>query len=245
MFRPVVALVFLVGVAVTTPGGARAVANECLVFGRAFDEQDVTSRILSENVMLALNAVGICVTAISLPGKRIQQALLHGEIDGEFVRIPSYLKRVSDVAVMVDEPVVEGAGLLVSLDPSIGSLQDLGPDMLGILRGFVWQEEAARGHSQVAVANTFEQMAEMLLSRRVKAILIDEYNLEELPGLEHAHRTTVVEFTAYIVLHKRNAALRESIAQAVRFYKSGGCAFERFHGGPACGLRNPPAVGNR
>ncbi|RVU38984.1 hypothetical protein EOI86_06915 [Hwanghaeella grinnelliae] len=245
MYRPSVALMFVVGVAIALPGLAFASASDCLVFGRAFDEQDVSGRILSGNIMLALNAVGICVTASPLPGKRIEQALLHGEIDGEFVRVPSYLKRVGDVAVTVDEPVVEAVGLFVSLDPSIGSVRDLGTGMLGILRGYVWQEELASAHSRVAVANNSSQLAEMLLNRRVKAILIDEYNLERFPKLEHAHRSTVAELTAYVVLHKRKAALRGAIAEAVRFYKSAGCVFEKFRGGPACGLRNPPAAGNR
>lgn len=244
MFRPVLALVFAVGVVLAAPGFARAAATDCLVFGRQFEEEDVAALILSENIMLALNAVGVCVTARPLPGKRITQALLQGEIDGEFARILSYLDHVGDAAVLVEEPVVRAAGYIVTHDPEITAVMELGTRPLGTLRGFLWQEEAVRAASRFVAANSYEQLAEMFLNGRVEAILIDQYNLERFPELGTRPRTVVAQIDAYIVLHKSKAALSESIAQAVRFYTAAGCVFERYHGGPACGLRNPPIPNN-
>lgn len=245
MFRPVVALVLSVGVALAAPGLGRALASDCLVFGRAFDEQDVSGRLLSENIMLALNTVGICVTASPLPGKRIQQALMQGEIDGEFVRVRSYAKGVGDIAVFVEEPVVEGVGFIVARDAAVKSPEDLGSKPLGTLRGYVWQEEVVPDSTRIALANSYEQLAQMFVNGRVAAILIDEYNLERFPELEPWPRTAIARLDAYIVLHKSKAVFREPISQALRFYKSTGCVFEKYHGGPACGLRNPPNPNNQ
>jgi len=245
MHRPVVALVFSVGIAVAVSVRTPASANDCLVFGRQFDEKDVAGPILSDNIMLALNTVGICITARPLPGKRITQALVQGEIDGEFARVPSYLDLVGNTAVLVEEPVVGAAGYIVTRNPTIATAEGLGDGPLGVLRGFVWQEEAAQAASHVAAANSYEQLAEMFINKRVEAILIDEYNLERYPELANWPKAEVVQIKAYIVLHRRRAALRSAIGKAIRFYKSTGCVFERFHGGPACGLRNPPAAANR
>ncbi|WP_425404438.1 hypothetical protein [Hwanghaeella sp.] len=206
----------------------------CLVLGRTVAVRDTINAVIFENVSAALADVGICVRDKQFPAKRVSEALIRGEIDGELMRIGAYRSVVGDAAIPVKEPLFYIVGYLVARDTTVASVNDVNRMSLATLRGIVWQRDIGALAAKNIVANTPEQQFEMLQAGRVDAILMDGVNFDRFPELKNMSRLEVSREPAFIYLHRAWKNLSDQIAAAVRSFKGRGCLFETPQGGKHC-----------
>ncbi|RVU38985.1 hypothetical protein EOI86_06920 [Hwanghaeella grinnelliae] len=230
-FRAVSVMLLLAAI---TAEAAFAQQAPCLRIGSSFGEKHSADDRVEANIRTVLTSLNLCVETVTGPPKRLTEALLRGEIDGELIRVREYGRAVADAAVLVEEPLAEANGYLVAragIDLPETAEGDL---TIGMLRGVRWHRAALENAGQTFVANDMEQLMEMLRNGRVDAILVGGFLRDDYPELAALSSKVVHKTTLHFVLHRSHADLAEKIGGAIRAFKSRGCSFQKEKGGPTC-----------
>ncbi len=174
---------------------------------------------------------GICAKYMNIPLKRIQHNMRVGNLDGEYLRVKSYIEIMKDHVIPVPTAAISLDGYLVSLK-STGfapkSLSDLDHRKVGVIHGAIWQMKAARKAAQVYKAYKYDILARLLKREEIDTFLIERLSLRSLlmSGLFSPGDVTVspvvVRIPTYILLHKRHQALVAKIDEALKKVKQEG-----------------------
>lgn len=234
MVRTVIAsLAALLFVVIFTAKGY-AETGGCLRIGSSFGDKHSTDDRVEANIRAVLNSLNLCVEVVSGPPKRLTEALLRGEIDGELIRVREYGRAVAEAAILVEEPLAEANGYLVA-DAGIDLTEtDEGDLTIGMLRGVRWHQAASKGAGRVVIANDMEQLMEMLRNDRVDAILVGGFLRDGYPELAALSSKVVYKTTLHFVLHRSHLDLADEIAAGIRRYRDKGCSFLLAKGGTTC-----------
>lgn len=231
VFRAVSAMLLLATLMAETASAQQA---RCLRIGSSFGAKHATDDRVEANIRTMLTSLNQCVEIVNGPPKRLTEALLHGEIDGELIRVREYGRAVGEAAVVVEEPLAEVKGYLIAragIDLAITAKDDL---TIGMLRGVRWHQAASAGARRVVIANNMEQLLEMLHNGRVDAILVGGFLRDEYPELAALSSQVVYSTTLHFVLHRSRADLADRIAAGIRRYRDKGCSFLMPKGGTTC-----------
>jgi len=195
-------------------------ADKCLLFSDIF-QKSPKLKCIGENFKTALKAVDICVEFISLPSKRATLQLLRAELDGALMRATEYKKLVGDVAIMIHEPLISTQGLLISYDTRLTSIDKLIGRNLGIVRGSAWSNAQISDGMFIHLVNYPDQLVQMLVKKRVDAILIDSVTaLAFKSELEATVRAEIVSLPGYPWLSVKHKKLVPQIEQAIKEYRA-------------------------
>ena len=215
------ALALLLSVGLTE----RSLADDknCLRFG----VQDLpVHRLVAATISEVFTREGICHSLVYLPTRRISRQLLSGNIDGELLRYSFYAEVVQEIAEPVPEKLFELQGLLVSPDPELRSLTQIGNHPVGVLLGNSWAEHERRNLANPVTATTAARLLDMLESKRTVAVLLNSAEWRALkkhhPQLQAA---PVRELPVYVYLAKRHTVWMAAIASAIKKYKESGGSF--------------------
>ena len=248
--RVAVLLVSLVFPATLCAFTAQAQNAPCLRIGSSFGDKHSTDDLMEGNMRAVLASLGLCAEIVKGPPKRLTEALLRGEIDGELVRVKEYGRAVAAKAILVDEPLAEANGYLIAR-AGIDLAETAEPSLsIGILRGVRWHQAASADAKKIAIANNMDQLTEMLRNGRVDAILVGGFLREEYPELAGLPSRIVYRTTLHFVLHRSHADIADEIAEGIRVFRGKGCSFLMAKGGTACsessdiegGLAQSPAA---
>ncbi|MBP3127920.1 ABC transporter substrate-binding protein [Thalassospira sp. ER-Se-21-Dark] len=167
--------------------------------------EDAIGREVGEKLEHIFAGHDPCLSVQYMPASRSEALLLSGQIDGDFPRLPEFAPYVGAKAVMVPVPLISGEGVLVTSDPAINSVDDLGAVTLGLRRGTKWSSEAAGGHINRIFLPSYDIVVDMFLRRRLDAFLIESNNLKHYEAqLASATKTVVRQGHAYLWLSKKN-----------------------------------------
>ncbi|MEQ8392269.1 MAG: transporter substrate-binding domain-containing protein [Thalassospira sp.] len=167
-----------------------------------------------------------CFIVSYLPTVRSSQMLIAGEIDGELLRIADFPPYKNADVVMVPVPLIDGKGILVSSDPDITSVENVGRGVLGVLRGIEWSTMASKGNVNRVLLPTAGVMVDMFNTGRLDAFLIDNINLRQYENkLVDAHKTVVMERDAYIWLAGKHRDLVPEISRVLEEFYADGNSF--------------------
>ena len=178
------------------------------------------------NFQMALRDSGICSKFISLPMRREVQAIKDGQLDGAALRVPSFKDLVGNAAVMIDEPLATGSGLLISLNPSFKALERLAGHTLGMRMGVKWQMDLVTKGINVYHARSYRHLVEMLRQKRIDSILIDSIAVQEFKAeLVGATMTPLVDLSGHVWIRTSLQHRAKEIAEAIRAYRAKGRTF--------------------
>tara|TARA_R110002110_G_scaffold137735_9_gene323120 strand:+ start:1175 stop:1909 length:735 start_codon:yes stop_codon:yes gene_type:complete len=195
----------------------------CLRFG----VQDLpVHRLVAATISEALTQGDICHSLVYLPPRRITRELLSGSIDGELLRYPFYAEIVQDIAAPVPEKLFELQGFLVSPDPDLQTLEQIGNRPVGILLGNSWAEHEQRNLTNPVTATSAARLLDMLEGKRTVGVLLNSAEWGALK-VHHPqlHATPVRALPVYIYLAKRHSVWMAPIADAIRKHKETGGSF--------------------
>lgn len=234
MGRAFAAVSAMLLLAMTAAGTLSAQEAPCLRIGSSFGDKHSTDDLMEGNMRAVLASLDLCAEIVKGPPKRLTEALLRGEIDGELVRVKEYGRAVAAKAILVDEPLAEANGYLIAR-AGIDLAETTEPGLsIGILRGVRWHQAASADAKKIAIANNMDQLTEMLRNGRVDAILVGGFLREEYPELAGLPSKVVYRTTLHFVLHRSHADIADQIAEGIRVFRGKGCSFLMAKGGTAC-----------
>lgn len=234
MMRVIQAASVLLLLAAIMAAAASAHEAPCLRIGSSFGEKHAIDDRVEANMRTVLASLNLCMVIVTGPPKRLTEALLHGEIDGELIRVREYGRAVAGEAVLVGEPLAEATGYLVARTGIDLAETAEGELIVGILRGVRWHHSASEGARRAVVINEMEQLMEMLRSGRVDAILVGGFLRDEYPELTALSSKVVYKTTLHFILHRSRADLADTIGAGIRRYRDKGCSFLKTKGGTTC-----------
>mgnify|MGYP003135610615 CR=1 FL=1 len=203
----------------------RSLADDktCLRFG----VQDLpVHRVVAATISEVFTQAGICHSLVYLPPRRISRQLLSGDIDGELLRYSFYAEIVQEIAEPVPEKLFEIQGLLVSPDPELRSLTQIGNRPVGVLLGNSWAEREHRNLTNPVTATTAARLLDMLESKRTVAVLLNSAEWAALKKHHpQLHAAPVRELPVYVYLAKRHNVRMAAIVSAIKKYKESGGSF--------------------
>lgn len=174
---------------------------------------------------------GICAKYLNIPLKRIQHNMMAGSLDGEYLRVKSYIDIMKDHVVPVPTEAISLDGYLVSLK-STGfapqSLSDLDQRKVGVVHGAIWQIKAVKRAKYIYKAYKYDILARLLKREEIDAFLIERLSLRSLlmSGLFSPGDVTVspvvIRIPTYILLHKKHQGLVSKIDEALKQVKQEG-----------------------
>lgn len=188
--------------------------------------------VLFDNVATALTRAGICLERLRVPASRGTQMLLHGELDGEMLRVSSYVGLVGEVAFPVEEPVYRYTGSVITDDPEITAAADLVGRPVAAIRGLRWSDRVIteEGLDQVIPVDNGDQLRDLLLRDRVDAILWGGPGLARAEELAAFRKIPVYHTTLHIYLRKEHRSWAPAIEDALRQYNADGFVFDGENG---------------
>lgn len=174
---------------------------------------------------------GICAKYMDIPLKRIQHNMQDGKLDGEYLRVKSYINLMKDYVIPIPTEAINLDGYLVSLK-SAGfaptSLTELENRKVGVVHGAVWQIKAAKKAEHIYKAYKYDILAKLLKRKEIDAFLIERLSLRSLlmSGLFSPGDVTVspvvVRIPTYILLHKKHKGLIAKLDDALKQVKKEG-----------------------
>ena len=211
--------IFILGlIAIMTTAGRAA--DNCINLATREAEVHISA---AKQVSKALDAANICHKTRFLPGNRLQQSLIDGEIDGDMGRIMNYGEQVGDIAIMVEEPVVRITGLFISRKNEKRTLDEMRAEPIGAIANTQWAETKLQQHVDVMHAKSVIQLIRLMEHERISGFLIDDFVWhtvqKDYPDLQ---MNRVVEINIYMWLRKEKADFAQPIAEALRAFKARG-----------------------
>lgn len=174
---------------------------------------------------------GICAKYINIPLKRMQHNMRDGKLDGEYLRVKTYIEAMKEHVVPVPTVAITLDGYLISLKGSGFSpqkLSDINDKKVGVIHGAVWQKKAVAKASMIYEAYKYDILARLLRRREIDAILIERLSLRSLlmSGLFSPRDVkvspVVVRIPTYILLHKKHENLIAKLDKALNEVKQEG-----------------------
>lgn len=205
-------------------------ADSCLKI--ASDAKNIRAvRLFTPGIKKVFQKANICVEYISMPSRRMQKEMLEGNIDGEFVRVNTYLKIMKDYIAPIPTPIIKAKGVIVSLKETgfaPKALVDIGSKKIGIVLGFKWHEVLATSLKTTRIAKKYDTLAAMLKRKRVDGFLIEDVSLKSLYDKallspEQLYISpAVIDLSAYLVMSKKHRNLTKQLNQAMKIVKAEG-----------------------
>lgn len=169
----------------------------------------------------AYGELGYDIKMVSMPSRRSLNMANSGRVDGELFRIAGIEKAFPNL-VPVPYPLMRGRLMAVTLGAGITDWnpQQLSNAVVGVRRGIIVAERAARGLKAIVV-NDFDQMLNLLKLGRIDVGLVAEVqgvssmNAEQRAQLVMLDRP-VTEFTLYHYLNNKHHGLVLPLAQVFR-----------------------------
>ncbi len=187
--------------------------------------------IFKPGIEVAFKKAGICAEFVNMSAVQAQKAMVHGQIDGEFIRVNAYINAMQDYVLPVPTPIIAGSGYIVSRS-EIGfnpdNLKDLADKRIGIIRGFKWHEVLSRNISRKVVARDYKTLADKLKKGDIDCFLTEDISLGRLQkaGIllkKDFHKSKpVINLSGYLLLHKNNAIYLKKLDHALRVLKARG-----------------------
>jgi hypothetical protein len=144
--------------------------EQCLTLGYPVERPNFSSRVrLAEAIF---RQAGLCALVRILPAKRITEMIKHGELDGEVIRIESYLKDVPEL-IAIPTPLSLFQGNLYWLQ---GRPQPTGQGQsIGVPHDWSWPAEVGRSlNVRLVEVNHSEQLFPMALAGRIDGFILSE-----------------------------------------------------------------------
>ncbi|WP_420414303.1 hypothetical protein [Roseibium sp.] len=141
--------------------------------------------------------------------------------DGEFLRTSDYQAKVSDFAMMIAEPIVDGHGLLVTGADVLPSFKHLKGKSIGVMHGYVWQEKVFPKDATKSFIQDYKSGLAMLQRGQISGLLIDSLNYsiyKENYGNLQTKQVTAKKY-GYLFLHNRHKNLAPQISWAITAWK--------------------------
>lgn len=188
--------------------------GHCLRFG-AIGEK--VHRQLSIKVASSLTKSGLCVEILYAPHKRLTALLLNKELDGEFLRNPSYGKQVKSVAFMISPPIMTAKGVLVVENSPYRKQIDHVGRAMGYVRGTNWVMDQVSDPTRLVAVSQLSQLPEMVRKGRIDGFFINEVSWQDLaPRYPTLRAIEVSDLSAHIWLRHEYADLGERISNIVK-----------------------------
>jgi ABC-type amino acid transport substrate-binding protein len=210
-----IGLALLAGLLLTNTSQAR---TDCLKLTTSFKQID---QLIVPSLISKFAEYGLCVEVSHVSADRATLLIEQGQIDGELFRIRDYINEISEVAVRVEEPIVEGYGLIVGKTETSQSDKLLVGKPVAMVRGFIWQERVFPKRSVPVMVEDSKAGFAMLKAGRVSALLIDTISFKLLVSEADKlyQRRVTPKMSAYLYLHNRNAHLLPAFEAAIKGWK--------------------------
>ncbi len=205
-------------------------ADNCLKI--ASDAKNIRAvRLFTPGIKEVFRKANICAEYINMPSRSMQKAMFDGDIDGEFIRVTTYLKAMKGYIAPVPTPIVRANGVIVSLKKTgftPQSMFDVGNKKIGIVLGFKWHEVLAQSLKSTKIAKKYDTLAAMLKKQRIDGFLIEDISLKRLleKGLLSQERINVspavIDLSAYLVMNRKHERLTDQLNQAMKTVKAEG-----------------------
>tara|TARA_B100000315_G_scaffold260857_1_gene326431 strand:- start:2569 stop:3264 length:696 start_codon:yes stop_codon:yes gene_type:complete len=200
-------------------------AGQCLKYPD-LNQSTAVFQNIKRNFVQALKEAGICIEIVNAPFKRATRDIKSGKLDGLILRARAYQKFAGDYLHMIEEPLTNGSGLLISFDPKVTSLQSLAGKSIAINEGARWQMKLVRGRKNILNVPKFDSQVRMLKHGRVAAILMSSTIVSNFPNeFKGATMTKLVDLSGYPWIRTGLKHRSAEIAQAIRAYRARGHAF--------------------
>lgn len=209
---------------------ARLHAEECLVVATDPNVSKAVS-LFTPGIQAMFQKADICVNYIILPLPQIKVQMADGAIDGEYLRVKSYIEAMKEHVIAVPTPIAEGKGYLVSSKASNFSpqqLSDIGDKVIGYVTGINWHKGIVSKLKTPRAAKRYENLAKQLMKGRIDGFLIDELTLSRLmqfgllPEKQVVKSPPIIDLSAYIVLHRKNSNFIPALDMALKQVKKQG-----------------------
>lgn len=183
---------------------------------------DVPSTRLAKQILSrAYTDQSISIRPLVVPSRRALLIANQGSVDGDLFRIAG-IEQSHPNLIRVPYPLLEGHLHLATADPTI---TDWTPETLqtwtiAIRRGVIIAERATAGMNTL-VADSYDQMAELMKHGRVDVALVSDIEgrspmtSKTWVQIKILHRP-VVHFRLYHYLHKKHAARVQPLAESLR-----------------------------
>lgn len=234
MVRKILGCLAALSISTTFVVESHAQNAPCLRIGSTFSHKHSVDDRVEQNLRTVLASLNICIDIVAGPPRRLTEALLRGDLDGELFRVREYGRAVEAAALLVEEPLSDVLGYFVAARDIDLARRPIETLKVGVLRGLKWHQTAAQSAGEVIVANDMEQLLSMLRNRRVDGIMIGGFLREEYPELSNLPAQVAYRSTAHFVLHRSHQDLARPIAAAIWDFKERGCSFTRPDGGSTC-----------
>ncbi len=209
---------------------ARLHAEECLIVATDPNVSKAVS-LFTPGIQAMFQKADICVNYIILPLPQIEVQMADGAIDGEYLRVKSYIEAMKEHVIAIPTPVAEGKGHLVTNKASNfspKSLSDVGHKVIGYVTGISWHLGLVRKLKTPRAAKRYENLAKQLMKGRIDGFLIDELTLSRLmkhgllPKDQVIKSPPIIDLSAYIVLHRKNSNYIPALDMALKQVKEQG-----------------------
>lgn len=154
-----------------------------------------------------------------------------GTIDGEFVRVKSYIEAMQEHVIAIPTPLVEGKGHLVTLRSTSftpQNLEEVSRKVIGYVTGISWHTEIVKTLDTPRAARRYENLAKQLIKGRIDGFLVDELTLSRLikfgllPKDQIYKSPPIIDLSAYVVLHRKNSNFIPALDMALKQVKKAG-----------------------
>ena len=196
--------------------GAMAADGPCLTLGFLAESPDFKAR---EQLAQAIyREAGLCASVQSVPARRIEAMIHDDELDGEVLRVDSYLRQMPEL-LAVPTPVATFTGRLYW---PAGQPRPTGHgEVIGQPRGWKWPTQAAQSlHVDLAEYSQSIQLIKMVDSGRIAGFMMSDYDFEEFvaAGFDRARYTSEVVWREpmYHAVTRRHADLVPRLNAAIQ-----------------------------
>lgn len=148
-------------------------ANNCLKLG-AIDEQSVRPHI--NRLVEVLTKAGMCVETVFAPLERNERNFETGVTHVNVGKRAQYESIVEGFASIINVPISEGRGLLVSLGGTVKTIESTHEAGIIVLKGVGWQSDLTTGHPRVHKAQSYGEAIRMVTAERACAMLISNHS---------------------------------------------------------------------
>ena len=191
-------------------------AEECLNIGVA---SGLRSTPAISHITEALFArAKSCAVIVALPQNRLNQIETQDTLDGEALRVASYLDQRPQL-MLVPTPITSFSGNLYW--PS-GQAEPSGPNVtIGILGGQIWPKQAVLARrSEFFEVSSYDEMLALTKSGRLQGFMMAAEAFNHFksvdPDLLRYGQTKVAQQDLYLVVNKRHAKLVPQLDRGVK-----------------------------
>lgn len=193
--------------------------SKCLNIGVV---PETYSQSVAARTKAILADAGICMNIQTLPNSRAVRLLETGEIDGDAMRVMTYLRQVEDYAFRIETPFGQSKGYKVHREHSCHDHDDQDQTdhdrcPTGIVKGHVWFQDFVQKEENFLPANTSADLRKLVEAGRVHHayFLRSHYSDEWLERVD-GEAEFLGDVTFHMFLHKKHIGLKDRIETALK-----------------------------